>query len=351
MEELCGFGSRRSGKRRFVFVSKVLGKHYPVRPRRMGEVYASLAARLQPVSGPTVVVALAETATGLGQGIYECLLHTTLHPDLLFIHSTRYCLSHPVALRFEEGHSHAPDHFVYEPLFPADARLFATASTLILVDDEVSTGNTLVNLAQAYRRMNPRVARVQIVTLTDWLDASGRSAVIDRIGVPTSFHSLLRGSFVFHENDDFQPEAASSAIGRGDIKDHCLSSNFGRLGIRGSVDFVFDDMLRGVKLCAGQKLLVLGTGEFLHSPYRLARFLEERGFDVHFQSTTRSPLLSGEAIASSIEFTDNYFDEIPNYAYNVGGRHYDRVLVGYETNPLPKSHQLPRLLDAHPVFF
>ena len=42
-DDLCGFASRRSRKRGFVFVSKVLGKHYPVRPHVMAGSHALLA--------------------------------------------------------------------------------------------------------------------------------------------------------------------------------------------------------------------------------------------------------------------------------------------------------------------
>ncbi len=33
------------------------------------------------------------------------------------------------------------------------------------------------------------------------------------------------------------------------------------------------------------------------------------------------------------------------------GRRYDRVLVCYETRPLPAAHRLPEVLNARPVFF
>src|SRR5437588_12571629 len=69
LEELCGFASRRSRKRGFVFVSKVLGKHCPVRPRVMAETHQRLAAKIVAspngqdaplLPGPGVLVALAE---------------------------------------------------------------------------------------------------------------------------------------------------------------------------------------------------------------------------------------------------------------------------------------------------
>ena len=62
-------------------------------------------------------------------------------------------------------------------------------------------------------------------------------------------------------------------------------------------------------------------------------------------------MLVGEGIASALEFIDNYHDEIPNYVYNVDPTRYDRILIGYETQPLPASHQLAKQLGATPLFF
>ncbi|HCK81407.1 MAG TPA: hypothetical protein DIC59_08075, partial [Candidatus Competibacteraceae bacterium] len=55
---------------------------------------------------------------------------------------------------------------------------------------------------------------------------------------------------------------------------------------------------------------VIGTGEYAYTPFRLALAWEERGYDVRFQSTTRSPILVGDAIVSRREFLDNYGDGI-----------------------------------------
>src|SRR5688572_30942077 len=87
LADLCGFGSRRSRKRGFVFVSKVLGKHYPVRPRLMADVHVRLARKLLNIPGPAVVIAMAETATCLGQGVFEQWLSLEDRNDLLFLHT------------------------------------------------------------------------------------------------------------------------------------------------------------------------------------------------------------------------------------------------------------------------
>lgn len=342
LDELCGFACRRSRKRGFVFVSRVLGKHVPVRPRVMADTHARLADKLRSIPGPLLLVALAETATGLGQGVFEALRR----PDSLFLHTTRYRLSRPLALGFEEPHSHAPDHLLYEP----DDDLFGRAESLVLVDDEISTGRTLVNLAAAYRNLNPRVAAVHLVCLTDWLGPR-RAALAAELGLPVVVHSLLRGGYTFGPDPAFDPGPAPDVTGRGDIKDTLLPANHGRLGLRGPRDYDLDTMIAAAGVKSGERVLVLGSGEFAHPPFRIARRLEERGWDVVFQSTTRSPLVGGGELGGVLEFADNTGDGMPNFLYNVAGRNYDRVLIGYETRPLPAAHRLPEMLGAAVVYF
>src|SRR5690606_9219758 len=101
-----------------------------------------------------------------------------------FLHSTRYRLRQPLALRFEESHSHATEHLLYEPLEPAHRDLFHRAKCLVLIDDEISTGRTLTNLARAYRREHSRLETVCFVSITDWLTADRRLEIIREIGVP-----------------------------------------------------------------------------------------------------------------------------------------------------------------------
>ena len=345
LHALCGFGSRRSRKRGFVFVSKVLGKHYPVRPRAMADVHLRLAKKLS-LPGPALFIAMAETATCLGQGIYEAWLRMHARNDALFQHTTRYRLNRPLALHFEESHSHATQHFLYRPT--DHAALFEQARSLVLVDDEISTGRTLVNLARAYREANNHLAEVHFVCLTDWLDDARRQEIAKLIGLPTRFHSLLQGSFTFTEAPSFDPGPIPDVTGGGDFKDAYLRRNHGRLGVRGPLSLDLDSMTAGIQ--GAGRVLVLGTGEFAYPPFLLARRLEERGDDVFYQSTTRSPLLIDKDLTSGLEFIDNYHDAIPNYVYNVADRVYDEVLLCYETEPLPPDHRLPEMVKGKVLY-
>ncbi|MCI0377936.1 MAG: phosphoribosyltransferase family protein [Gemmataceae bacterium] len=351
LDELCAFGSRRNRKRGFLVISKVLGKHIPVRPSLMQHTHVSLARDLVRAPGPVLVVALAETAVGLGQGVYEEILRQSGRSDLLFLHSTRYRLERPLALSFRESHSHATEHLLYLPTEPRAQHIFETARTLILVDDELTTGRTLEGLTVEYLRIYPRLHTVLFACLTNWLSGERRAEIVRRLGCGVEFHQLLEGSLEFIPDPAFDPGPAPDLTGRDDFKDAYLGVESGRLGLCGPRTPDFERLIREADLGGGERVLVLGTGEFAHPPYLFARRLEELGWDVHYQSTTRSPVLAGDGIASALEFIDNYHDEIANYVYNLVDKKYDRVLIGYETRPLPKSHRLPQMLGATALFF
>jgi hypothetical protein len=63
--------------------------------------------------------------------------------------------------------------------------------------------------------------------------------------------------------------------------------------------------------------------------------LEQEGFKVKVQSTTRSPIHQGNDIALVCRFEDNYEDGIPNFIYNLNPDDYREIILCHET-PLCK---------------
>ncbi|NEB38426.1 phosphoribosyltransferase [Streptomyces sp. SID14515] len=172
LRELLGLALRRNPKRAHLLVSNVLGKHVPQRPSVVHGAGFELGERVRALLGAqearrAVVLGYAETATGLGHAVADGLR------DAPYLHSTR----RPVAGArqaggFEESHSHATSHL----LLPEDGELLAggaEASTLVLVDDEFSTGNTVLNTIRALHALHPR-ERYVIVALVDMRSADDR---------------------------------------------------------------------------------------------------------------------------------------------------------------------------------
>ncbi|MEF9882719.1 phosphoribosyltransferase domain-containing protein [Streptomyces sp. P9-A4] len=164
---LLGLALRRNPKRAHLLVSSVLGKHVPQRPSVVYGSGLGLGRRVRELLGEeeaarSVVLGYAETATALGHAVADGL---GLAP---YLHSTRRPVAGVArAGGFEESHSHATSHL----LLPEDTELLAGDGPLVLVDDEFSTGNTVLNTVRTLHERYPR-KRYVVVALVDMRSAA-----------------------------------------------------------------------------------------------------------------------------------------------------------------------------------
>jgi hypothetical protein len=338
LDDLCGFAARNNARRGFLVVSKVLGRHVPVKPSVMRRSFQDLAAMLDPdLKGPVLFVGMAETATCLGQGVHEEYLEMTGRTDVATMHSSRQVMPGEVMLTFVEPHSHASDHLLYMPEDEDVLDVVMNARTVVLVDDESSTGTTFVNLANALIGRIPSIERIETVVLADW---TGERKYLDDMPVPAGATSLLRGTLRWIPREGVVKETVHpprGAMGRleGD-------GGFGRKG-RLDVAQETDALADVVHEAEPTRYLVLGTGEFTYPPFRIAEELERRGHDVVVQATTRSPVHVGGAIGCAMTFSDNYGTGVANYLYNQRKEEGRRVVVCHET---PDGSVCADLLDG-----
>jgi len=328
LDELCGFASRRNRKRGFLFVSKVLGRHIPVRPGVMSGVHKALARRIPAdLPGPVVFVGFAETAVALGHGVRDQYAALTGRTDTLFLHTTRHRLNREVLVEFLEEHSHAPSHIIYQPSAPELRHGLGAARSLVLVDDEASTGKTFINLTRALQPALRALEHVHTAVITDWRKPALRAAFRESMPLEAASASLLDGEYAFEPDVSALGEDAPPATGGDSPVDALFSCNYGRSGVT-NCPTLPDPGLGDV---SGQRILVLGSGEFVYPPFLLAASLERAGATVFCQATTRSPVHTGGAISCALEFKDNYGEGITNYLYNTRREDYDRILLCTET--------------------
>lgn len=351
LDDLIGFSARANVKRGFLFLSKVLGKHWPVSPRQMHEIHVELAAQVPAdLPGPVVFIAMAETAIGLGQGVFEAYQQANPQRSALFLHTSRYQVVGASIIEFEEAHSHAPRQFLHMPSDERLKTLLLTARSLVLVDDEVSTGNTLVNLAAACRALNPALERLHLATITNFMGKVASEELLRRFGMAVSIGAALSGEYAFTAGD--LQQAPSNAQAFQAHADRGASALFGRLG----VDHGMATPLRlaqdlSAAIQPGQRVLVLGTGEFMHMAFLLGRGLEQCGVDVVVQSTTRSPILQWGAVSHALTFPDNYGEGVANFIYNVAPGQYDHVFICHETPPNAALQQLAHAVGGRLFHF
>ncbi|GAA2432543.1 phosphoribosyltransferase [Streptomyces lavendulocolor] len=192
LRELLGLALRRNPKRAHLLVSQVLGKHVPQSPGVVWRSGHDLGVRVRELLGPAdaaraVVLGYAETATGLGHSVADGL------GTAPYLHSTRRPAPGVAqAGGFEESHSHATSHL----LLPEDPALLAGPGPLVLVDDEFSTGNTVLNTVRALHARYPR-ERYVIVALVDMRSAVDRDrldAFAAEIGARVDLVTLAAGT-------------------------------------------------------------------------------------------------------------------------------------------------------------
>ncbi|MGZ7445008.1 phosphoribosyltransferase family protein [Paenibacillus sp. TH7-28] len=397
LEALFQMAARINKKRSFLFVSKVLGKHIPVvpevsllsgaalaylyqkhcggeitgdiagivrgivNPEEAAAIYKGVKANLLPIPEPALFIGFAETATALGNSMYDIF-----SGPAQYIHTTRDVMveSEPT-LTFEEEHSHATAHRCY----PSHVDFFRGDEPVVLVDDEITTGKTAINIIRDLHQKHPR-SRYVLASLLDWrsdediarfketeaelkitidclslvrgqikvrgaapgLEHCGESTVSKPSKEPQIYH-YEAGRFFSHV-----PFSSMNSTGAVNIKPYLAFT--GRFGLQGTDNEKLDQMIAQTAALlkskrAGGKTLCLGTGEFMYIPMRIAA---EMGDEVYYQSSTRSPIHPFDNAAYGIKnaYSFHYPDdtEIGYFFYNISEGQYDEIFVFVE-----RSHQ------------
>ncbi|MBY0145377.1 phosphoribosyltransferase family protein [Neobacillus niacini] len=378
IEELFTMAARINKKRSFLFVSKVLGKHLPIYPQKGLLTAALLAARYaESIKGSNcqftnefirtfsqkdpqfksiafiqksinpVIIGFAETATALGHAFFDCFESGE------YFHTTREEItSLTPSITFEEEHSHATSHRCYIPLNMID-----NEREIILVDDEMTTGKTAVNIIQSIQAQFPR-KEYTVVSILDWRSEENKQQFAElekTLGITINIVSLMSGCVQVNENGKLQEQerlntyqeinpsieiVSLSAFFEGD----CPSINNKAPLIKETGRFGTDSInnkelhtkiSEASKVIrqhrTGAKTLCLGTGEFMYIPMKLA---VEMGGNVFYQSTTRSPIyiqdIDGYGARHGLSFPNPEDPNVAHFVYNIPPDEYDELFVFFE---------------------
>ena len=320
-QNLLGFAERINPKRAFLFVSKVLGRHIPVSPSIMRHAFTDLAELVpDDLPEPVLVIGMAETAVGLGAGVHQVLQQR--YPEAIYVTTTRHPVhGAPLLARFLEEHSHAQDQLLYGSPDAELQQQILNSKSIVLVDDEASTGKTFVNLIHALQQAGlNQISHVVTATLADW------SSGIHIADLNCQSVALMTGKWQWRDAEHpiqiNMPKVDTVAFGAFAT---LAEPTWGRLPIQDSGAHI------RLAVQPDERILVLGSGEYVWSSFLLAEYLQQQGADVKFSAITRSPIAVGHAIQSALAFSDNYGLGIQNFVYNINPLEYDRILITVET--------------------
>lgn len=350
LDDLLGFAERINPKRAFLFVSKVLGRHIPVAPSQMRNAFSDLANLIpNNLPEPIVVIGMAETAVGLSAGVHQTL--QSRYPNAILLNSTRHTQNGTLLTTFSEDHSHASTHLIYQSDDSELQQQVLNAKTLIMVDDEASTGQTCQNVVNALRHAGlTQLEQVHLATLVDW--SLGKVENQPFKDIAFFRHHLLSGSWQWTDIPNAKPitmpkvdsvEAGNQPLlATGDWgRKPTICTDLGLNLLWQNLEKLLPSFCKG-GVGGGlndKKILVLGSNEFVWLPFLLAEKLENllknQNSSIKFGSLTRSPIATNDtdetAIKAVIKFADNYGLGMTNFVYNVVPSDWNLIVLCIET--------------------
>lgn len=350
IEDLFVVGNRiNNSKRNFLFISKLLGKHIEIKPevcKESGKLLTSLLKDkdIDISKDNLCVLGFAETATGLGMAVAANIENsyylTTTREDITELQSI---------VKFEEEHSHATTH----KCFPIDSSKLINADKIILVDDEITTGKSIINIVNELKSYC-KAKEVLVLTILDWREKEHKELYEDFIkksGINVKVLSLVSGKITSNNNDVYLDNNEDVLEEKAEVvhidvfkrKNYKTKHNkedgesylchTGRFGVSydeiNEVETYAKEAASIIHEKVGypNKILVLGHGENIYIPSRIANYLEG---DISFKSTTRSPIYccdnEGYPIRQKNIF---YHKDVKYYFYNksIIEKIYDKVIL------------------------
>lgn len=332
---------RRNPARAQLLVSPLLGKHVPVTASAVLAAGGRLGARVAPHADAPAVLGFAETATGLGHAVAAAIGRSA------YVHSTRR--SAPIgAVSFLEEHSHAVEQTVPD-LPPGD--------TLVLVDDELSTGRTALNAIRSVHARWPRPAYVLAQLLDSRTEAqrTALAAEVRSLGAALTTVSLTDAVVHVPAGSAARVAALAAEIPEPDwcapvevrgvraLEFSGLPTGTWRTAEATAAGALAAAIARSLELQPDARTLVLGDEEFLYLPQLIAAAL---GPQVCTSSTTRSPAIAldepGYPLRTVLRFPSTHDKGRCAYAYNVAPS------VHLDPGNAPGFDDVVLVTDGHP---
>ena len=323
--------------RPYLFVNPLQGKHIPADPAKTTDMCRALAEIVNRVwpGERLYVIGFAETATGIAAGVTAFLDNA-----VFFQHTTRECRDGGEALYFTESHSHATDQFLRAE---GIRECLPETNRIVLIDDEVTTGNTMEKLTRVFReRFGAEGVRFGICSILNSMTEE-RLAGLKKQGIDCLYLARIPHEYRSNSVADVPLRPELHLVTGPEIREREPDVLFrSRLNPRGIVRFAeyraevqaFAEAIRRAVAegeMPAENLLVIGTEEFMYPALMTGLLLQETGAarNVRVHATTRSPIVASERegypLTRRWQLRSLYDPLRTTYIYNL--KKADRVVV------------------------
>lgn len=330
-KDLVGIAKRENNnKRKYLVVNKKQGKHVPVSPKESLGMFEKLAELVKEEykDEKVLVIGFAETATAIGAAV-------AVYMNTDYMQTTREIIDGVDYLFFSEEHSHATEQKLVKN--DIDSVIF-DKDRIIFVEDEVTTGNTILNIIKILEKLYPDTVKYSVASILNGMDEDSQNVFAQR---EINLHYLVKtnhaaydeiaegfagdGKYILHNISDYENQIKEMTVEFG--------QNARRLTV--SEDYVnacekiWDKISENQTFENTEKVLVIGTEEFMYPAIYIAKKAEDKGITVRTHSTTRSPIaVSSEneyPLHERFELRSLYDNERVTFIYDLDK--YDCVLI------------------------
>lgn len=347
--DLVRIAKRENNKKRsYLVVNSLQGKHIPTFPSEAFKMFHELAELLNkayPLE-KLLLMGFAETATAIGSAL-------AIELNSYYMQTTRENIEGVSYLYFSESHSHATEQKVVKDDID---KIICEIDRIVFVEDEVTTGNTILNITQIIENQYSKQVNFSVASLLNGMNKESEKIYQEK---NIELHYLIK------TNHDEYEKKAEKHKGNGIYNELNYSSkkNIGlikslkadgymdaRRQIIGSdyekaCNRLWKQVLASIDSCEEKesnqcstvkKILVIGTEEFMYPALYIAWKMESirnkmqsEKYTVRCHSTTRSPIVvSSESeypLHNRYELRSFYDDERITYIYNL--EKYDKVFI------------------------
>jgi len=343
----------KNTKRDFLFVNKEQCKHIPCKAsdmidmcKALGEGVASILKERK--SKSCLVIGFAETATAIGQIVADTLDFGVKQCAVKYTVTTREDVQGTEnLLTFEEEHSHATTQklLCVEGVTDND---ISDYDTVVFVDDELTTGNTIINFIKALKSKSKTEfnGHFVVASVCNWQDKASKKR-FEGHGIETV--ALFSGEIAdvnakvigeYSENSGLMEYVPSSSnvtyldLRDTEYKEMMFESSrvvddimYKREYAVETCDKILDLLGVDIRNNGYKHIRVIGTEEFMYVPIKLALGLEKTvkgGVDVVCQATTRSSIAVSkehssfkDSIVCKSKVSSVYSKDRNTYIYNL----------------------------------
>lgn len=331
-------------KRDYLFVNRIQGKHIPTRPSEfMGMVDKLVNAIAETTRNEKIlVIGFAETATALGNAIAAKLSNCVYYTQ-----TTRENIELEPIVAFEEKHSHAVEQVIYSEKSLAEIDF----TYVLFVEDEISTGTTILNcIAQLNTIVQGK--KYGVASVCNWQN-EGSQGLFEEKGIDRYY--LISGELLDKDikmgirEDDIEDNVDNTDISINTthtdsmrlISDNYKNERIGytEYDIKPLTDTVCSFITHSIN--RKDKVLILGTEEYMFIPLMIAYQLEENGVDVKCHASTRSSIDilknskdCSKELVSKVKIPSAYESARNTYLYNL--EYYDKIFIITDANTYDK---------------